>query len=239
MNEQMQPISEKDTFSFSCHSRVRCFNQCCRDLNQFLTPYDILRLKNRLGLSSGAFLKRYTFQHIGPQSGLPVVTFRTDRADGLKCPFVTEQGCRVYEDRPSSCRTYPLARLVSRSRETGAFSEQYMLLKEDHCFGFEGGRLHTVAEWIENQGITEYNAMNDRILELIRLKNRQAPGALDAKSEGLLRSALYDIDGFRRNAVEKRLCLPSSADSDVETMADGEFLIFSINWIQKKLFGEK
>ena len=170
MNEQMQPISEKDTFSFSCHSRVRCFNQCCRDLNQFLTPYDILRLKNRLGLSSGAFLKRYTFQHIGPQSGLPVVTFRTDRADGLKCPFVTEQGCRVYEDRPSSCRTYPLARLVSRSRETGAFSEQYMLLKEAHCFGFEGGRLHTVAEWIENQGIAEYNAMNDRILDLIRSK---------------------------------------------------------------------
>ena len=238
MNEQMQPISEKDTFSFSCHSRVRCFNQCCRDLNQFLTPYDILRLKNRLGLSSGAFLKRYTFQHIGPQSGLPVVTFRTDRADGLKCPFVTEQGCRVYEDRPSSCRTYPLARLVSRSRETGAFSEQYMLLKEDHCFGFERAQRYTVAEWIENQEIAEYNAMNDRLLELIRLKNRQAPEALDAKSEGLLRSALYDIDGFRRYAVEKRLDLHSSAAMDVENMEDDALLIFSINWVQEKLFGD-
>jgi uncharacterized protein len=237
MPEPMQPISEKDTFSFSCHCRIRCFNQCCRDLTQFLTPYDILRLKNRLGLSSGKFLAKFTVQHIGPQSGLPMVTFRTDGADGLKCPFVTEQGCGVYEDRPSSCRTYPLARLVSRSRDTGALSERYMLLKEAHCFGFEGARRQTVAEWIENQQIAEYNAMNDRILELIRLKNRYAPGVPDVKSEDLLRSALYDIDRFRRYALEKRICVPSSGDSDIEDMADDELLIFSVNWVQKKLFG--
>jgi uncharacterized protein len=239
MCEPMQPISVKDTFLFSCHNRVRCFNECCRDLNQFLTPYDILRLKNRLNLSSGAFLKKYTLQHIGPQSGLPVVTFRTDRAHGRVCPFVTEQGCRVYQDRPASCRTYPLARLVSRSRETGALSERYLLLREDHCFGFEEAHRHTVSEWIEKQGLAEYNAMNDRILELIHLKNRKAPGVLNAHAQTLLWSALYDIDGFRRNTVEKKLDLHSLAATDVENMEDDALLIFSMDWVQQKLFGDK
>ena len=36
------------TFKFSCHPKVSCFNQCCRDVNIFLTPYDVLRMKKRL-----------------------------------------------------------------------------------------------------------------------------------------------------------------------------------------------
>ena len=47
-------------FKFSCQPGVTCFNQCCRDVNILLTPYDVLRLKNRLGISSGEFLKKYT-----------------------------------------------------------------------------------------------------------------------------------------------------------------------------------
>jgi hypothetical protein len=59
----MIPISIDDTFKFSCSAKVPCFNECCQDLNQFLTPYDILCLKNHLGMTSGAFLERYTTTH--------------------------------------------------------------------------------------------------------------------------------------------------------------------------------
>lgn len=38
-------LSDDEPFYFDCQSRVPCFNACCRDLNQFLTPYDIDRLK--------------------------------------------------------------------------------------------------------------------------------------------------------------------------------------------------
>ena len=38
------------TFRFSCHPGVACFNRCCADVNIFLTPYDVLRMKNRLGI---------------------------------------------------------------------------------------------------------------------------------------------------------------------------------------------
>ena len=38
-----------DTFRFRCHPGVGCFNRCCRNLNLFLYPYDVIRLRNRLG----------------------------------------------------------------------------------------------------------------------------------------------------------------------------------------------
>jgi len=36
-------LTRDDTFTFACHPGVSCFNQCCRDVNIFLTPYDIIR----------------------------------------------------------------------------------------------------------------------------------------------------------------------------------------------------
>jgi uncharacterized protein len=135
MESDIKPIASHDTFRFACSHRVACFNECCRDLNQFLTPYDILRLKKRLMLRSSRFLERYTTQHTGPETGFPVVAL--EPADNLerKCPFVTASGCSVYEDRPSSCRIYPLARAISRSRETEEIIEHFALLKESHCLG--------------------------------------------------------------------------------------------------------
>ena len=152
MENRMIPIAGDDTFKFACSPAVSCFNACCRDLNQFLMPYDILRLKNRLGITSTAFITQYTSQHIGPETGLPVLTLKADPAAGLECPFVSPSGCRVYEDRPASCRMYPLARAVSRNRETGRITEHFALIREDHCRGFDEGREPTVGEWIAAQG---------------------------------------------------------------------------------------
>ncbi len=50
---------EDNSFSFACHPGLSCFTECCRDLRLALTPYDILRLKNRLGLASNDFLDQY------------------------------------------------------------------------------------------------------------------------------------------------------------------------------------
>ena len=47
MNEPLLiPLDPDDTIGFACHPGVPCFNHCCRDLNQALTPYDVLQLKN-------------------------------------------------------------------------------------------------------------------------------------------------------------------------------------------------
>ncbi|MFO7839471.1 MAG: hypothetical protein R6X08_08235 [Desulfosalsimonadaceae bacterium] len=53
--EQMCELALDEDFSFSCYPGISCFNACCRDLNQFLTPYNtfnnvmmaVIALKNQ------------------------------------------------------------------------------------------------------------------------------------------------------------------------------------------------
>lgn len=233
----MTPVSFNDIFRFTCSKGVPCFNECCKDLNQFLTPYDILRLKNRMGIRSDIFLERYTTQHTGPGSGLPVVTFRTDQASGRKCPFVTSDGCSVYEDRPSSCRAYPLFRVVSRSRESGHITEQYILIKEPHCKGFDQGQLQSVKHWIKSQELETYNQMNDLMMEIIALKNRMLPGPLNIKSAHIFHLACYDLDAFRSRIFEKGMSGDYAPDLLEKAGRDDVSLLqLSLSWLKQMLF---
>jgi Fe-S-cluster containining protein len=205
MESDFTPLSLDEPFYFSCSKQIPCFNKCCRDLNQFLTPYDVLRLKTCLGLSSQLFLKRFTVRHTGPETGFPVIAFKTDPKSDHVCPFVSDQGCRVYHDRPASCRMYPIARAVSRSRTTGRISEHFAILRESHCQGHQQQNRQTVREWIESQGLKPYNKHNDLILELIYRKNRMKPGPLEPKAYDQFYLALYDLDAFREKALDNHL----------------------------------
>jgi Fe-S-cluster containining protein len=239
MNDNLIPIAPDTPFRFECSPKVACFNECCRDLNQFLYPYDILRLKKRLGLSSGEFLKHYTIQHIGPESGLPVVALKAADAERLTCPFVTPNGCRVYPDRPASCRTYPLARAISRNRETGKVSEHFMLLKERHCLGFNAPTSLTARRWIDDQQIRIYNHFNDRLLEIIRLKNQLHPGPLDPESQQLFYVALYDLDRFRIRISEDKILDQIQEDPQKRVAAETDdtvLLEISMQWVKQELF---
>lgn len=238
----MTPLSIDDSFSFSCTKSVPCFNECCRDLNQFLTPYDILRLKNHFDMPSNLFLERYTMQHIGPESGFPIITLKTKDTSELTCPFVTPEGCSVYKNRPSSCRTYPLARVASRSRETGRITEQYMLLKEPHCLGFNQPKMQTVREWIASQDIAVYNEMNDLLMEIISLKNRLMPGPLDIKSRMFFYMACYDLDNFRSHIFEKGILKDHNLDTDTlnSVKKDDEALLkLGLKSIKKVFLGDQ
>jgi len=239
VNDNLMAIRPDETFRFACSPAVACFNECCRDLNQFLYPYDILRLKKRLGLSSSDFLQRYTIQHIGPETGLPVVAFKAVNDERLTCPFVTAKGCHVYPDRPASCRTYPLMRAVSRNRETGKISEYFMLLKEPHCFGFDASSSQSVQQWINSQEAGIYNHFNDQLLEIIRLKNQLRPGPLDLKSRQRFYTALYDLDDFKRQIFSHNMQDNFDVDQEKLTAArtnDTALLEVAIAWVKQVLF---
>ena len=241
MDNEFVPVGPDDVLHFSCGPQVACFNQCCRDLNQFLTPYDIVRLKSHFGISYMELLERYTAQHVGPETGLPVVRLHQDPAEESICPFVTPRGCAVYENRPSSCRLYPVARAVRRNRETGVTTEHFMVLKESHCRGFENGRLQTVRQWIENQGAVVYNRMNDLLMEIISLKNQSAPGPLDFKSARAFHMACYDLDAFREKVFQTGDFESSDFGDALLHEAkddDGALLKISLGWLKKMLFGD-
>ena len=236
----MVPVSLGDDFSFVCSPDVSCFNQCCRDLNQFLTPYDVLRLKQALGLSSHDFLKKYTLRHNGPESGLPVVTFKMDPGNGYACPFVSDGGCLVYNDRPASCRMYPLARAVVRSRQTGRMVEHFALIEEPHCRGFNRKSGQTVGQWLAGQDVDAHNAMNDRLVEIISFKNRMMPGPLDGGDADGFYLACYDLDTFRERISNEKLLsdAPFSAGTVEKALADDVTLLeLGMAWVKYMLFG--
>lgn len=240
MDPEMSPLLPGESFCFACSPAVPCFNDCCRDLNQFLTPYDILRLKNSLGLSSGEFLQQYTVSYIGPETGLPVVSLKQDQTDNLKCPFVRPAGCAVYADRPSSCRMYPVARALSRSRETGVTTKHFALIKEPHCRGFVDAEKKTAEKWLAEQGLKEYNEMNDRLMTLISLKNRLLPGPLEPRLVGQFHLALYDLDSFRQAIFEQNLLGGLNVDEKILEKVrsdDVELLKLGLKWARLKLFG--
>jgi uncharacterized protein len=64
---------------FRCHKEVKCWNACCANIDIQLTPYDILRLKNRFEMSSGEFLKQYTVPFEMDKDGMPGVKLRQCR----------------------------------------------------------------------------------------------------------------------------------------------------------------
>lgn len=239
MSEEMIPVHPEDDMTFDCSSENECFNECCRDLIQALTPYDVLRLKNNLKVTSQVFLREYTSFHHGPESGLPVVEFKPNPETGNACPFVTSQGCSVYEDRPASCRMYPLARAIARSRQTGELTEYFALIEEPHCKGFGKKSGLKIKDWLKGQQVERHNLHNDRLMELISLKNRIIPGKLEGPMADKFYLALYDLDEFRHRILNENLL----ADLDLPGKLldylnnDETLLEFGIEWVKYQLFG--
>ncbi len=89
-------LSVEDTFTFACGPHVPCFTECCQKLDLLLTPYDVLRLRGRLGLSSEEFLDTHTVMRLRTGHGFPEVMLQMDPGNEKRCPFVTPQGCSLY-----------------------------------------------------------------------------------------------------------------------------------------------
>ena len=127
-------LKPEDSFRFNCHAGLKCFTQCCRDITIFLTPFDVLQLKNALGIPSGSFLEQYTVKIVG-DSGLPIVLLKMRDDDAKSCPFVTSRGCSVYPHRPWACRIYPLQPESTKITEktNKAF---FSVMNVPFCLGF-------------------------------------------------------------------------------------------------------
>ncbi|MGD2187440.1 MAG: YkgJ family cysteine cluster protein, partial [Desulfobacterales bacterium] len=107
-------LFDNESFIFECHPGTYCFTHCCRDADMYLYPYDIIRLKNRLGLSSAQFLEQHTTLAFRDNPYFPSVMLKMSDKEDKSCPFLSSKGCGVYGERPFSCRAYPLERAVAR-----------------------------------------------------------------------------------------------------------------------------
>ena len=227
-------------FNFRCGPDRECFNRCCSDVSILLSPYDVLRLKNRLHMDSSEFLDKHTITMRSRDKRIPVVLLRMDEQT-RKCPFVGDSGCGVYGHRPWACRMYPLGMAEPKGPHAAA-SRFYFLVEEKLCQGHGAGREHTVREWIESQQLDPFDQMQGPFLELMSQPQWEAPEPMSQEKLDMYFMALYDLDRFRRFVMETRfLELFDVDESRVEALAtdDEELLGIAIEWLLFSLFREK
>ena len=230
-----------DKIRFNCYKGISCFNACCKQADITLAPFDIIRLKQRLGMSSEEFLAKHAVPFQMDATGLPGLKLRTEDERPV-CLFVTDEGCSVYEDRPSACRYYPVGLLTMRASDSPTEEHHYAMVREDHCKGHEESRTLTIAEYRKEQDVEIYDEMNREWYQLILKKKSGGPavGKPSEMSFQLFFMCSYDIDRFRRfvqsDSFKKVYDLP---ESDHAGFGDDVTLMkFGFRLLKQVLFGE-
>jgi len=229
-------------FRFLCHRDMECFTRCCAGLNLVLMPYDILRMKHRLGISSEEFLNNYTEMIFDRHPRFPMVVLKMKDELGRKCPFVTPKGCNLYEDRPSACRIYPIGRAALKPGNAAATQEKYFVVHEEHCLGFREPHEWTIEDWVADQGLKEYDGMNTAWLDIVTSSDRLGPEKNIPRKIQMFSMASYNLDSFRAFVFKSRfldLFDVSTELRDRLASDDEALLAFAMDWLKFSLFGMK
>ena len=229
-------------FQFNCHPGVSCFTHCCRKLELFLYPYDIIRLKKRLGIDSESFLTSHVLVSQAVNPNFPTVQLKMLDNEEKTCPFLGRSGCTVYEDRPSACRTYPLERAVARTFTRGRPDEYYFMTHHLYCKGHAETRVWTVKQWLKDQQIQYFNLMNDLWAEMDTLfAGNPWQGEGDAgPRQQMAFMVCYNLDRFRQYVNEHNLLQEFDLDkaSRRHIEQDDEALLrFGFDWLKFTLAG--
>jgi Fe-S-cluster containining protein len=233
-------LSLGSKFKFHCHKSLKCFTKCCNGINIVLTPYDIIRLKHRLQLSSEEFLTIYTEPRMLEKTDLPVVTLKLLDDDTKSCPFVRDDGCLVYSDRPTTCRYYPLGVASLSHKEDTDAEGFYFFVNEPHCLGFDEQKKWTVREWRMDQGVDLHDNINADWADLL-VRKRSFPSniKLGEQAKKMFFMASYNIDKFREFVFESSFMRRYEIDrATAEKIKSDEIALlqFGITWLKWLLF---
>ncbi|MEE8432851.1 MAG: YkgJ family cysteine cluster protein [Candidatus Desulfatibia sp.] len=237
-------LAAADKFSFQCHPQIACYNLCCRNLNLFLYPYDVVRLKNRLNLTSDQLLDRYVAIVLRDSNFFPEVLLAMSDTSERTCPFLSDDGCRVYPDRPDTCRTFPVEQGALYDAGGDTTRLVHFFRPPDFCEGQHESKLWTTASWIKDQDAVIYNKMTLHWSRLKRLfqKNpwgREGPEGPKAKMAFM---AIYNIDRFRdfllSSTFLKRYKVKSAILKKIRS-DDVELMKFGFQWVRFYVWGLK
>ncbi|MBT5231787.1 MAG: YkgJ family cysteine cluster protein [Methylococcales bacterium] len=232
----------KSTFKFNCHKGVSCFNACCKAIDIALAPYDIIQLKQHLKIDSRQFLATYTVPYEMDGHAMPGVKLKTV-GDTTQCPFVTPEGCGVYEARPTACRYYALGLMSMRETDKFTDDDYYFTVSEDHCKGHEEDKEQTVDEYRESQGIPEMDDLNREWRQLILKKRSSGPtiGKPSTRSNQLFFMSMYNVDALRNFVTSEGFTSVYDLDDEFyESIKEDDvaMLKFGYKLMKQVLFGE-
>jgi len=235
-------LGPDESFRFRCHPQIACFNRCCRNLNLFLYPYDVLRLKKHLQLSSDEFIERHVDIVLREGHYFPEVLLRMADNDQRTCPFLTDGGCSVYADRPDTCRTFPVEQGAYFDAATGRSEPVHFFRPPDFCLGPREDQEWTIATWARDQEAERYNRMTWRWAEVRRLFQNdpwgtEGPNGAKAKMAFM---AAYNQDRFREFLFDSTFFKRYRVKSDLKRKLrtnDEALLLFGFDWIKFFVWG--
>ena len=241
-------LGPDDTFTFRCHSGVSCWNACCHNPDITLTPKCMLRLSRRLNMRPADVLDQYTVPAEWGKSDMPVAKLKVHGPEkNHACPFNTPEGCTVYEDRPATCRYYPLGRVTARMEEGTEKQSFYFLVNEAHCMGHNEDKVQTVDEFREEQGIVDYDPVNegwiDILMKMVSWNSVGGPFGRrpSQQTKKMFYMMSYDVEAFRRFVFETKFLETYEIDPEaIETLrTDDEALLkLGFDWMRHTLFAE-
>jgi Fe-S-cluster containining protein len=235
-------LTHADTFRFRCHPDLACFNQCCRNLNLFLYPYDVLRLRKAVGLDAEQFLERHVDVVMREGNYFPDVLLRMADNPQRTCPFLNADGCTVYPDRPDTCRTFPVEHGLlfdgpQRPPEPVSFYRP-----PDFCLGQHESQTLTLESWAADQEAATYNRLTAQWAAVRALFHKDPWGAegINGPKGKMAFMAAYNIDRFRefifQSSFLKRYRIKNSLVKKLRR-SDRELLCFGFDWIRLFVWG--
>lgn len=236
-----EQLGRKDKISFRCYPGIGCFTACCSSIRINLTPYDIYRLKNRLGMSYHDFLLEHTVPRSIDGTPLPIAVLKMKEDEKKSCPFVTPEGCTIYTDRPVTCRYYPIGMAIMK-QYTGKQGENFFIkIKEDHCLGHNETKEWTIDEWRADQEADLYDEMNKDWMEVVLKAKTLGIVEFSQKSLDLFFMVSSNLDMFRDFVFNSSFLDSYDIDPDsVRKITDNELELmkFSLKWLRFTMFGE-
>ncbi|MDA8084767.1 MAG: YkgJ family cysteine cluster protein [Nitrospiraceae bacterium] len=234
-------LTASSRFKFRCYPGIGCFTKCCSGIRIILSPYDIFRLKNRLGKSCLEFLNDYTIPMTIEGSSLQTVGLKMKDDEIRSCPFVTAEGCTVYTDRPLTCRYYPIG-MGMMKKDTGKTGEDFFIkVKEDHCLGHNEETVWTIKEWRQDQESDLYDEMNNDWMAIVLKAKTLGRVEFSQRSLELFYIVSTNLDLFRDMAFSPRFIAAYQLDPEtLKTLAEDELelLKFSLKWLRFVTFDE-
>ncbi len=237
-----------DSFSFSCHRGISCWNKCCYGADVMLAPYDILRLSRNLGIRPAEFNQRYVVPSMWERADLPVPKLKMGDGGSGACVFLHEEdGCTVYADRPATCRYYPLGLGAIKLKDSPEQTDFHFLVKEPFCKGHDEDKQQSVDSFRAEQGVEAYDRLNhgwiDIMMKLASWKTVGGPHGKDVSTQTkkMFYMVSTDVDAFRRFVFETRFLDTYLIDDEVAKLLkidDEALLQLGFDWLKNVMFNE-
>lgn len=196
-------LDENDEIEFTCE---QC-GKCCRNRDDIIiSPFDLYHMVRATGKSPMEVVSKYGNLYIGHNSNLPIIQlkYREEPDGSTTCYFLGKRDgkyiCRIHEDKPCVCRTFPLGKMSAyKIDEEGNSNLLPKYFRQEvpprgECIGSDRSRdehiMQRVVDWV---GGKEKKRLSDRYSLIFNQFMREYSSIFDEKKLRNRRQTTIDI----------------------------------------------